>query len=374
MVGDRGREADSPLEIPVLGWRDIAWRVWLEFNDDRLLLFSAGAVFYLLLSLIPSLTALLAIYGLAFDVTSVGEHVGSMLRWASPEVRSILEEQLTLLTATNSSALGIGFLVSLFVALWSASSATKAMIDGLNIVYDETEKRSFLKLNLIALAFTLCALIGVALIIGAASMLGRQQSLLPIVMVIAFIWAALVAFYRWAPSRRQAKWRWVMPGTLVALALIALSTAGFGWYAKNFAGYSASGSLGSVIAFMTYAWLAVLSVLLGAEINAEIEHQTQKDSTVGASKPMGMRGAKMADTVGMSSDEAAAQPVASPLPGRDGLCTTRPTAINPNGVLAGFAFGFALALLMAGEHAHKRRLLDSGQGGIVHRSLRGRPS
>ena len=306
----RGRTAETPTQIPREGWRDIAWRTWSEFNRDRIPLIAAGSTFYALLSFVPALASLIALYGLVFDQHQVAAQVQAASRFLPSEVSATIQDQLQRLTSQPATQLGLAFAASLAFSLWSASSATKSVLEGLNVVYDETEKRSFLGLNATALALTLAGIATVIAVLASAIILPVALSLLPLGTntwiiqgftaggVVLAGTAVLLGLYRWGPSRQRPQWRWLVPGALAAVILLALATAAFSWYARTFGAYSAYGSIGSIIGFMTWVWLSMIVVLTGAEFNAEIEHQTAQDSTLRADQPIGKRGAVMADTVG----------------------------------------------------------------------------
>ena len=308
----RGRGATNPAQIPAKGWKDILWRVYNQVGEDRLLAVAAGAVFYMLLALFPAVTALVSLYGLFTDASVINEHL-SLLGGVMPGgAIDIVREQVTRLTETSNNALGFGFFFGLLLALWSANAGIKAIIDALNVVYDEREKRSFIKLTLVALAFTLGALLFVLLALAGIVILplvlawtgyetraGEIVSLLrwPALLVIVMLWLAVL--YRYAPSRARARWSWLSVGSVFAALAWLGGSALFSWYLSNFADYDATyGSLGAAIGLMMWLWLSVCVVLIGGEINAEMEHQTAHDTTVGAAKPLGARGAVMADTVG----------------------------------------------------------------------------
>lgn len=308
----RGREADKPSEIPARGWKDIFWRVWSEVNEDRILLIAAGATFYLLLALFPFLAAFVSLYGFFADPATITDQV-SFLRDVLPGGGvEVIETQLRSLAAQDGQALSFGFFAGVAIALWSANNGVKAMFDGLNVVYDEAEKRGFIKLNLLSFAFTLGAIVlgiiflltvGVIPAVLAFLRLGDWTGFLisagrwPLLLLV--LTAALALLYRFGPSREQAKLRWLTWGAgLAAIAWIVMSW-GFSFYLQNFADYNATyGSLGAVIGLLVWTWLSVAIVLLGGEFNAEVEHQTAKDSTTGAPRPMGKRGGTMADTLG----------------------------------------------------------------------------
>lgn len=320
-IDPKGRGAASPTELPAPAWADIARRVWKEFFDDRVMLVSAGATFYILLALVPALAAFVAVYGLIFDRQNVVEQVSALSGMLAPEVRTIIEEQLNRLTAEAPSSLGIAFAVSLAASLWSASAGTKAIIDGLNIVNEEDERRGFLRYNATALALTLAGLVGAVVVLGvtiavpvALDMLlpNLNETLVKVAsyaVLLAFLWGGLIVLYRYGPSRDEAEWRWLATGTVIAVILLAAFAVAFSWFARSFAGYASYGSIGAVIGFMTWVWVSVILVLLGAEINAEMEHQTARDTTAGPERPIGARGAAMADRVASSAGrgEAAAE-------------------------------------------------------------------
>jgi membrane protein len=314
----RGRDADRPSEIPLAGWRDIVWRVWREVGQDRVLLIAAGATFYLLLALFPALAAFVSLYGFVANPATVADHVshlGGLLPSAGVD---IIRSQLEALASQDQQALGIGFLIGLAIALWSANNGVKALFDAMDIAYEETEKRGFIKLNLISIAFTMGALliaIGLILTVGvvpavlaylrldawteALVAMGRWP-----VLLVAIL-AGISLIYRFGPSRRPPKWRWLSWGAVIATVVWIGASWAFSFYLRNFADYNATyGSLGAVIGLMMWTWISVIILIIGAEINAEIEHQTARDSTVGERpKPMGERGAVVADTLGKTAGE-----------------------------------------------------------------------
>jgi membrane protein len=314
----RGRDADRPSEIPPAGWWDIGWRVWQEVGQDRVLLVAAGATFYLLLALFPALAAFVSLYGFVADPATVADHVsylGGLLPSAGVD---IIRSQLEALASQDQQALGIGFLIGLAIALWSANNGVKALFDAMNIAYEETEKRGFIKLNLISIAFTMGALliaIGLILTVGVVPAVlaylrldAWTETLVavgrwPVLLVAILIGISLI--YRFGPSRRPAKWRWLSWGAVIATVVWIGASWAFSFYLQNFADYNATyGSLGAVIGLMMWTWISVIILIVGAEINAEIEHQTACDSTVGESpKPMGERGAVVADTLGKTAEE-----------------------------------------------------------------------
>jgi membrane protein len=308
----RGRHAVAPWHIPWAGWKDILWRVYASVNDNRLLAVAAGVVFYTLLAIFPAIAAFVSLYGLIADASTIDAHLSLAAGIFPAGAVDILHEQITRLTAKGDAKLSLGFITGLAVAIWSANAGMKAIIDALNVVYDEKEKRSFVKLNLLSLLFTLIALaslmvalaaIVIAPIVFSAVGLSSLWSLAiaalrwPLLLVLAAM--ALAAIYRYGPSRAEARWQWLSVGSGAAAIGWLITSALFSWYIAHFGAYNATyGSLGAAVGMMMWMWISAIVIMLGGELNAEIEHQTAKDSTVGSEKPLGERGAVMADTIG----------------------------------------------------------------------------
>jgi membrane protein len=312
MTKGHGQHAASPHEIPPAGWKDVLGRLLSEIGEDRLMLVAAGVTYYTLLALVPSLTAIVSLYGLFNDPATVNQQV-TLLQGLLPQGGlQIVEDQLTRLTASGRTTLNFTLLISLVIALWSASAGINALFDAMNIVYDEKEKRNFFVRTGMALLFTLAtiivAIVFVAVVIAMPVVLGFLQlgggfkwlvGVLAYVLMMVILSLGIATLYRWGPSRAQAKWRWLSIGSGVAVIGIIVISVLFSWYAANFGNYNATyGSLGALIGFLTWIWLTVTMLLIGAELNAEMEHQTAIDSTVGERpRPMGERGAYIADHV-----------------------------------------------------------------------------
>jgi len=301
--------------MPPKAWKDILWRTWGEISDDRITLIAAGATYYLLLALFPTTVAFVSLYGLFTDPSTVYKHLGMLAGILPSGGMSILTEQLTRLTEQGPTTLGWGLVLSLALAFWSSSSGIKTLFEAMNIAYDEREKRSFLQLNLLAILFTIggviaaIAMVGVVVImpalLGSVGLSTGFEWLvqgLGYLLVLIVLFAGIAALYRLGPSRKQAKWRWLTPGAVLAVVVIIAASLLFSWYSANFANYEKTyGSLGALIGFLTWIWISITVVLVGAELNSEIEHQTAEDSTVGTDSPMGTRHATMADTLGKSA-------------------------------------------------------------------------
>jgi membrane protein len=310
--GERGRSAAAPSEIPWPGWKDILLRVYHRISRDRILLIAAGVTFYLILAIFPGIGALVSIYGLFFDPRTMVSHLDMVASVAPGGAIDVLRDQLTRLGQQSGTTLGLSFLFSLAISLWSATSGVKALFDGLNVAYEEEEKRSFLTLSMVALMFTFALIIFVVLTLAAVVAVPVVLSHFPLPgltkvifniarwpVLLVLVALALSVFYRYGPSRAAPQWRWITWGSASSAILWVAASILFSWYVANFGSYNKTyGSLGAIIGFMTWVWLSIIVVLVGAQLNAELEHQTARQSTAGPPRPLGARGAKMADTIG----------------------------------------------------------------------------
>jgi membrane protein len=310
----RGRLADTPLQIPWRGWRDIVVRTYHDTHNDRLLSVAAGVTFYSLVALFPALAAGVSSYALFADVATVGRHLSVVADIVPPGTLDLLGEEIRRIAAKSEGRLTLGFIFGLLVALWSANAGMKAIFEALNIIYDEEEKRGIIRLNLVSLAFTICAIAGVGLALGLVVVMplvlaafGLTAADIPAIshlrwpVMFPTIIIAISVLYRYGPSRRRPKWRWIGVGSIFAALMWLAVSSLFSWYLGNFANYNATyGALGAVVGLMMWIWLSTIVLLVGAALNSEIEHQTARDTTVGPEKPLGARGAVMADTVGAS--------------------------------------------------------------------------
>jgi membrane protein len=308
----RGRQARSPLQIPWTGWRDILLRTYAKIFEDRLMALASSVVFYSLVALFPAIAAGVSFYALFSNPVTIARHLSIVSDIVPAGVLDMVRAEIGRIAARSDGRLTFGFLVSLSIALWSANAGIKSLIDALNVIYDETEKRGFIQLNAESLLFTVCAIAGALVAVAAVVVFPLVLASLGLTSfdkpLIAFVrWpvmfvmmiVALAVLYRYGPSRRAAKWRWLSVGSVfAALAWLAMSSV-FSWYLAHFANYDATyGALGAAVGLMMWMWLSAIVVLVGAELNAEIEHQTAHDTTVGGDRPLGFRGAVMADTVG----------------------------------------------------------------------------
>ena len=304
-----GRDATNPAKIPARGWWAVAKRVVAGFSDDRLMTEAAGMTFYVLLAIFPALATLVSLFGLFADPATVNDQLSSVAGVVPAGGMDILTQQVKSLTSGGKQTLGLSALVGLLTSLWSANQGIKGLFDALNVVYHEKEKRGFLWRTVLTLGFTLGALVFIIIAMSAIVVVpivlnfigfGSWAAMLvavarwPALMIVLGLFLTVV--YRFGPSRTQARWQWVSWGSGFATITWLVASLGFSYYVANFGSYNKTyGSLGAAIGFMTWIWISSIIVLLGGELNAELEQQTRQDTTVGPSKPIGKRGAYKAD-------------------------------------------------------------------------------
>ena len=308
-AGGRGKTAEKPTDIPAPGWKEIAWRVWGRIGEDRILVIAAGIVFYGILALFPAIAAFVSIYAMFASPADIAQKLNSMSTVLPGGAISVIGDQMTRVATQSNGTLGLTTLVGLLISLWSANAGMKAVYDGLNVAYREKEKRGFIALNVSSLIFTLCMIAFALVALGAmivvpnfvhrlglgetgkwAVTIGEWPVLLALIIVV------FACLYRFGPSRDEPKWRWITPGSAFAAIVWIAASILFSYYAAHFGSYNKTyGSLGAIIGLMTWMWISNIVVILGGVVNAEIEHQTDKVTTVGAPQPMGARRAYVAD-------------------------------------------------------------------------------
>lgn len=312
----RGRHASRPSEIPKRGWLDIAMRVKDEIVKDNISLIAAGLALYALLAIFPALTAAVSIYGLFASPTIMSEHLQSFEGVLPGQAFQILEAQMQKLSEQRAS-LSVGLVFGVLLALWSARKGMVALMTATNVAYDESEERGFIRQILVSLAFTVggvVAFIVVILLAVAVPLvielipLGRIAEIAILIARWALLWLIAVAgmaiVYRFAPDRHEPKWKWITWGSAIAATLWLIGSLLFAIYARNSASFGETyGALGGVVVLLLWFYLTGYSLVLGAEINAEMERQTKEDTTEGPDKPMGEREAYAADTVGEAYGE-----------------------------------------------------------------------
>ena len=307
-----GRQATSPIRLPASAWKEIGARVWAKTGTDNISLLAAGVAFYAFLAMVPLFGALVMTYGLVADPANVARHMQTIIELVPADAARLIYQQLMDVTTAAAGKKGLGLLIALLLSLYGATRAAGGVIMALNVVYEQPERRSFIRTTLLTFVITIGAvLIGIVGLIGASVLalveplthfLGDAgailMTLLTWIVAGALATGAIGATYRFAPDRQDARWRWLSFGSLLATTLWLIATVGFGFYASRFGDYNATyGSLGAVVVLLLWLYVSAYAILLGAEVNAETERQTAVDSTTGRARPMGQRGATMADTV-----------------------------------------------------------------------------
>jgi membrane protein len=273
---------------------------------------AGGVAFYVFLSLVPALFAVILVYGLAADPQDVGEQITDYITALPNEAQETILEQLRDITRQDTGGLGVGLVVSVAAAIYSASKGMQGLIAALNVAYDEEETRKFVKLRLTSLGLTLAVIVGGAAGVGGMVLLGAVAqdlgtagevalSILRWPLLAAFLMFGLAALYRYAPDRDRARWRWVTPGAVVATVLWVLGSFAFSIYSRVAGNFTETyGSLATVAVLLLWLLLSAYVIILGAELDAETERQTARDSTTGPRRPLGQRDAYAADTVASS--------------------------------------------------------------------------
>jgi membrane protein len=289
-LSQAGHGATSPL-VPRAGWKTILWRTYLRSDEDRLLATAGGVVFFGLLAVFPAVTALVSSYGLFADPSTIGANLRSLALMLPDGSFQIVQDQVARVLEKGATALGATFLFGLVLAIWSANAGVKAVIDALNVVYEEREKRSFLRLNLLSLAFTVGGIAALLIMVGAVVAFplaldhirltpdGRYiVSLARWPLLLLVLLAGLATLYRFGPSRQATRGQWFGLGTLTAGLLWIAGSSLLSWYLSNFGNYDATyGSLGAAIGLMMWMWMSAIIVLFGAELNSEIERRPATD-------------------------------------------------------------------------------------------------
>jgi membrane protein len=315
-----GGEAKRPTEIPPRGWLQVAKRGWKEAKADNVPLLAAGVAFYAFLAIFPALIALVSIYGLFADPTTIADQMKSITEALPPAARQVITDQVTMLAARRA-ALSIGLAISIVIALWSASGGISNLLTAVNVAYDEEEKRGFVKKRLLSLGLTLAAIVFMVIMLGIVAVLpallkslfgaGLLRWVFQIIgwlVLIVLVMAALAVLYRLGPERDAPKMTWVSVGALVAALIWLAASIGFSIYSSTFGNYAKTyGVFAGIVVLLFWLWLTAYAILLGAEINAEAEQQTVADTTRGEAQPLGKRGAVKADSVPSEDPEAPLQ-------------------------------------------------------------------
>ncbi len=308
---DRGHTTDRPIDIPIRGWKEIGLRVKQQLGEDHIPIIAAGVAFYFFLALFPGIAAFLSIYGLVVDPAQVQEQMGELTALLPQQTHQMLSDILGGTAEKTDTALGWSLTISLAVSLWSTKKGMGAVFEGVNIAYDETDDRGFFAQTSLVLLFTLGAIITGILALGLVlafpaivNSLGLPEVVVTIIswgrwLILAIIiMVALSTIYKYAPNRNSPRFRWSSWGAGLATVLWIAASALFSWFVGSFGNFDSTyGSFAAVIILMLWFFLTAFFILLGAEINSEMEHQTAMDTTVGDPQPIGQRGAYHADRV-----------------------------------------------------------------------------
>lgn len=308
---EHGRHANAPLEIPKQGWKEVLLRVKKQIQEDHISIVAAGVTFYGFLAIFPALAAVVSIYGLVVDPATINQQLSQLTAIMPSQAQELIGGQLRTIASQSSSALGFGLLFSVLTAVWIAKKGVNALVEGMNIVYNEQDHRGFLKKTAVTLVFTFGAVVvtilSMMLVIALPATLANLGLPAPVELALgaarwlllgAILLAALAFIYTFAPDRNAPKWRWVSWGSGIAVGLWLAASWAFSFYVSNFGNYNDTyGSLAAVVILLMWLFISSYIILLGAEINSEMEHQTARDSTKGPTQAMGKRGAEYADNL-----------------------------------------------------------------------------
>lgn len=303
--GGPGAGADAPTDIPAAGWKQIALRVKDEIRDDHVTLTASGVAFHAFLATVPLLAAAIAIYGMVSDASDVSRLVERLSGTVPDDVVGLIQSQLDSIVTAGNGQLGFALVIGIATGLWSASSGMSNLMEGLNIAYDEdADDRPFWEKRGIAMLLTLLfvAFLGVAgtvvtLALGVTGAAGTVIQVVAWLAVAVLLMAVLAVIYRYGPDREDPEWEWVSPGAVFAVVAWVIASFVFAFYVANFGSYNETyGSLGAVVITLLWLFLTSILVVVGAELNTEIERQTREDTTTGVDEPMGERGAHAADS------------------------------------------------------------------------------
>ena len=365
-----GRDAASPTQVPAKGWWQVLKRTYAGSGKDNLGLIAAGVAFYGFLALVPLLGAMVLTYGLVVDPQEVAKHMQAITAMVPHDAATLIDNQLKNVVLTAAGKKGLGLALALVLAVYGAMKGAGAVVTALNVAYEQPETRGFVKTTLVNAGVTSAAVLLAAALLLSASVTGFLEDLArglgggAVVAIKVATWAitaalasaAIAALYRYAPARSHAQWAWLTPGSVLATLGLVATTLGFGFYAASFGNYNATyGSLGAVVVLLMWLYLSAYVLLLGAEFNAELEHQTARDTTTGPEKSLGQRGATMADEV---ADEA------DPTVGSDPAAVQEPRVMHRRNNV-GRLIGIAAALIAAKDLASGATTAVRRRGGPI---------
>lgn len=310
-AGKRGHNAENPGQIPMKGWKDIALRVKDQLTKDHVPIIAGGIAFYFFLAIFPAIAAALSIYGLVMEPAQVEQQMSQLANILPEKIHQMVSNILEQQSQKPGSSLGWSLILGILISLWSSNNGTKAVFEGVNITYDETDERGFFKLTGVTLVFTIGGIIvgfiAIAMVvafpalidkIGLPSTLETVIQLLRWPILALIVMFSLAAVYKVAPYRSSPEFKWTSWGAIIATLIWLAGSLLFNLYISNFSSFDETyGSFAAIIILMLWFFLTAFIILLGAEINSEMEHQTSRDTTTGEDKTMGQRGGYHADHV-----------------------------------------------------------------------------
>ena len=318
----QGRRATSPWHMPLAAWKRIAVRTWNQSWIDNAGLVAAGVAFYGFMAIIPLLGIMVLVYGFFAEPETVVRNMQAMTAILPTDIAILIGEQLMTAVQASEGTRGLAIVAALGVALYGGTNAASAIIMALNIAYQEKEKRSLFHFYRLAIAMTLGAMVLLVVALAATTAVTSLERIVPQAPGIAVTLGKIVSYamlmlgaaaiaatlYRYGPSREEARWTWITPGSLFTAIGWLMLTVAFGFYITRVTDYGATyGSLGAMVALLTWLYLSAYVFVFGAELNSEVEHQTVTDSTTGPPEPLGRRGAWAADHVADSDDDGASK-------------------------------------------------------------------
>lgn len=288
---------DAPWKIPPRAWWEILKRVYASLGSNNVGLLAAGVAYYAFLSIAPLFAAVVLTYGLFGDPAMVGRHMQAIIAVVPADAAKLINDQLLGVVSTAKPAIGFGLLTALAIAVYGATRAASAVMQSLNIVYGQLERRNIFAFYRVSLGITCSAVLVVVAGVFTATVIGLIQKFLTdwgpgvlfAIKAATWICAGLLAsvifglIYRFGPNRQQAQWQWLTVGSVTATLFWLIVTLGVSFYVSTFGNYNETyGSLGAVVVLQLWLFVSAYVVLLGAQINAEAERQTSVDTSVAA--------------------------------------------------------------------------------------------
>lgn len=308
---EQGGRAKAPYRISLQGWWEIVRRLVKSIGEKNISILAAGVAFYSLLAIFPALAAIVTSYALLADPQTVAEHLSKAAGFLPGDVMDIFNQQLSTLSSRPAQGLSFQLIFGLLFAIWSAHKGVDALTAAIGVAYKEPETRSFIRLNVLTYLMTAAAVLFTVIILALLVVLPSITAMLSLpdwwnlfvpvvrwVIFMAVVSLAIATLYRYAPSRRAAQWKWLSTGAVLATILWLVGSALFSFYVSQFGTYNETyGALGAIVVLLLWLFISSYAIIIGAALNAEMEYQTTRDTTLGPARPMGERGAVVADTI-----------------------------------------------------------------------------